>query len=448
MFRYKQIVEDILGKIAEGSLGPGMRLPGITACAKNYKCNKATVIRAYQELEQNHVIYAVSKSGYYVTETRRQEREPSQVIDFSVLNPDIRLLPYKEFNHCINLAVDRYKEDLFLYGDAIGFLPLRKQLVTFFYEDQIFAKEEQFCITSGSQQALNILFQLQYHDHKKKILIEEPTYHYITDMIQQYQLPFETVRRTFEGIDLKEVERIFKKGEISFFYTMPRLHNPMGTSYSEKTKKKLIQLAEKYDVFIIEDDFLGNLNFNQKNLPLYAYGKSDQLIYVQGFSKTFMPGIRIGVTILPIKLVSKFIWIKKLQDLNTSVLEQAAFQLFIESGMYRHHQYKIRIEYRKKMNLVRDYLENIHLPGIAFAIPETGFYFCILFTEKRNLRLLFRSMEANQIKLDQEIRVFTYRGQEVEGIRVSIAKLQPDDLLLGLKKLVELLFSASQFIKN
>ncbi len=122
----------------------------------------------------------------------------------------------------------------------------------------------------------------------------------------------------------------------------------MGTSYSEKTKKKLIQLAEKYDVFIIEDDFLGNLNFNQKNLPLYAYGKSDQLIYVQGFSKTFMPGIRLGVTILPVKLVSKFIWIKKLQDLNTSVLEQAAFQLFIESGMYRHHQYKIRIEYRKK----------------------------------------------------------------------------------------------------
>lgn len=130
--KYEIIIEYIEELAERNELKQGQRLPPIRTLVDKFECNKSTIIRAYKELEMNHRIYSIPKSGYYLVENNSEENDENGIIDFSLVVPDSRLLPYKEFNHCINRAVELYKNDLFIYGDTEGFKSLRASLVNFF----------------------------------------------------------------------------------------------------------------------------------------------------------------------------------------------------------------------------------------------------------------------------------------------------------------------------
>src|SRR5690606_3679433 len=131
--------------------------------SEQYKCSKSTIIRAYSELEQQHLIYAIPQSGYYVV---RKETEKSkgkeQITDFASASPDPALFPYKDFQHCLNQAIDRYQVELFEYGTSQGSPSLIQMLQKQLANHQVFASSEQFVITSGVQQALSILTQMPF----------------------------------------------------------------------------------------------------------------------------------------------------------------------------------------------------------------------------------------------------------------------------------------------
>ena len=119
------------------------------------------------------------------------------------------------------------------------------------------------------------------------------------------------IERTWEGIDLEELERIFSSGNIKFFYTIPRFHNPLGTCYSNDQKKQILYLAQKYNVYIVEDDYLADMELDSKSDPIYAFDTTSKVIYIRSFSKTLMPGLRLGVAVLPQLLVTTFNEFKK-----------------------------------------------------------------------------------------------------------------------------------------
>lgn len=121
----------------------------------------------------------------------------------------------------------------------------------------------------------------------------------MVEQLEALRLPACGIKRTAEGLDMAEVERLFQTEEIKFFYTMPRFHNPLGSSLTEWQKRELVRLAEAYDVYLIEDDFLGDLEDNQKADPLYAYDLSSRVIYLKSFSKMIFPGLRVGAAVLP-----------------------------------------------------------------------------------------------------------------------------------------------------
>jgi DNA-binding transcriptional MocR family regulator len=347
--KYELIIRHIKKLVTLNQLNQGDRLPSIRTMAEKFKCNKSTVIRAYNELELNHKIYSIPKSGYYLVEKSNLNDTEYNTIDFSKVMPEPKLLPYKEFNHCINRAVDLYKSSLFSYSDAQGLKSLRKVLVNHFSEHQVFTSEEKIFITSGSQQALSILSKMSFPNRNKNILVEQPTYSLMQRLVQLNGDKLIGIKRNYNGIDFNELESIFKNGNIKFFYTISRFHNPLGTSYSEKDKQRIIELAEKYDVYIVEDDYLVDIDTNKKTLPMFYYDIWERVIYVKSFSKAFMPGIRIGAVVLHEKLKNEFLKHKRCYDLSTSVLAQGALEIFINSGMYRNHMKKAKYEYKKKM---------------------------------------------------------------------------------------------------
>ncbi|TKI02160.1 PLP-dependent aminotransferase family protein, partial [Bacillus wiedmannii] len=281
MYKYLHVFNDLESMIQNGEIKEGKKLPSIRTLVTQYECNKATVIRALHELEKRHIIYSVPQSGYYVVRKSGAVIENNEIIDFASSAPDPDVFPYLDFQHCINKAIDTYKNDLFVYGTPKG-LPslipvIQKQLANY----QVFTKEENIFITSGVQQALAILTSIPFPNENETILIEQPTYHLYIEYLEINKIPVTGIKRTNKGIDLNELERIFRTGKIKFFYTIPRYHHPLGTSYSKEEKEKIVLLAKKYNVFIVEDDYLADLETDSKADPLYSLDHGNHVIYLK-----------------------------------------------------------------------------------------------------------------------------------------------------------------------
>lgn len=217
MYKYLHILNDIEKMIQNGAINEGQKLPSIRSLVTQYECNKATVIRALYELEKRHIIYSVPQSGYYVVKKSGSTIENNEIIDFASSAPDPDVFPYLDFQHCINKAIDTYKNDLFVYGTPKG-LPslipvIQKQLANY----QVFTKEDNIFITSGVQQALAILTSISFPNENETILVEQPTYHLYIEYLEINKVPVIGIKRTNEGIDLTELERIFRTGKIKFF---------------------------------------------------------------------------------------------------------------------------------------------------------------------------------------------------------------------------------------
>ncbi|MDP7978028.1 PLP-dependent aminotransferase family protein [Bacillus multifaciens] len=351
MFKYLNVFNDLERLIQTGELKEGDKLPSIRSLSTRYQCTKSTIIRALQELEKRHMIYSVLKSGYYVVKkTNENHVRHSSVIDFATSAPDPDVFPYLDFQHCINKAIDTYKNDLFIYGTPKGLPSLIRVVQRQLMNCQVFTNEENLFITSGVQQALSLLTSIPFPNKKNTILIEQPSYHLFIEYLETHGIPVIGIKRTAEGIDLNELERIFQTEGIKFFYTMPRFHNPLGTSYSKKEKKAIVRLAKKYDVFIVEDDYLADLERDAKADPMYSYDDSSHVIYLKSFSKIIFPGLRVGVAVIPDCLTESFLTYKKLQDIDSSMISQAALEVYIKSGMFERHKQKIRASYYERSN--------------------------------------------------------------------------------------------------
>ncbi|SNS52714.1 transcriptional regulator, GntR family [Anaerovirgula multivorans] len=306
-----------------------------------------------------------------------------------------------------------------------------------FSEYQVFTTEEKIFITSGSQQALSILSNMPFPNGKKNILVEQPTYRLMQDMTILNGNKLIGIKRNFHGIDLKELEKIFKQESIKFFYTIPRFHNPLGTSYSEKEKMKIVGLAQKYDVYIVEDDYFIDIETNRKALPLYYYDTSKKVIYIKSFSKTFMPGIRIGAVVLHDHLKDEFFEHKRCHDQSTSVLAQGALEIFINSGMYKNHVRKIQREYGKKMTCLREFLKNQSIEGIEYFVPPTGFFIWVKLPPELNVNTLARRLKEKNILILTAKEFLTVDHQDENSFRIAISHLLVDQIRCGLKTVFE-----------
>lgn len=437
--KYEMIKNAIKKELQSGALQPGEKLPSIRSLSARFACNKNTVIRAYQELEKEHLIYSVPKSGYY--SIRRpgvpDEDEAAEFVDFSSANPDPEIMPYKDFQHCLNRAIKLYQDELFTYSDPQGFLSLRKELVKHLADYQIFTRPEQVSIVSGSQQALNLLAMMPFPNGKNVILVEQPTYHGMIRIIDALGLTAIGIRRTKKGIDLDELECHFRNNQIKFFYTMPRFHNPLGTSYDQEVKKQIAKLAAKYDVYIVEDDYLLDLETDPKNDPVFSYDLSGHTIYLKSFSKVMLPGLRMGAILLPSILTESFRLFKSACDISSATLSQAALEIYLKCGMYSRHTASMRNLYQKRMKILKEVCD-LHLPPEMNAAAETGGIFGQLDLPKQlPAKEWIACLRQHHILVSSIDHCFLKTFPKVNGFRLSIIQTDKTQIEKGIRMMGE-----------
>ena len=435
--KYLKIVEEIMQQLTNGDLVAGNKLPSVRQLSEKFRCSKNTVIKAYSELQKQHLIYAIPQSGYYiVNEFKRLDEQPA-VIDFLSAGPDKQLLPYIEFQHCLNQAIEKFKEEIFTYSDRQGLPSLRTEIVNNFQNSQVFTEPDQVVIVSGSQQAINLLTAFPFPNGKKNILVEQPTYFGMIESLEINQSTAFGIELTMDGIDLERLEYLFKNNDIKFFYVIPRFHNPLGHSYTNDEKKAIVKLADKHDVYIVEDDFLGELDRDKKADPFFAFDTSGRVIYIQSFSKVFLPGLRIASVVLPKTMIENFLRYKFSSDFNSPVLSQGALDIYLKSGMYQSHLKKIKEVYFHKMHELKSACEQLLPEGTSYTKPDSGFYLSIYLPHHLSAQKLALLLSEQQVLIDDTNRMFLSPFKKNNLIRLCISQVPTPQIKLGVEKIAQ-----------
>jgi DNA-binding transcriptional MocR family regulator len=426
---YETIVEHLLQEMKDGKRRPGDKLPSIREGAEAFGCSRNTVIRAYSELEQKHRIYAVPQSGYYVAHRRpcsaedRGLEEKQEVIDFVWAGPDRGAMPYRDFQHCMNEAIERYREDMFTYSEGQGLASLRLQLARHLRDLQVFTVPERIYVVTGSQQALHLLVGLPFPNAKRNIVVEQPVHAGMIESLRGYGGEVHGIPYEEDGMDLRRLEALFRDRDIKFFYTVSRYHNPTGYSHSNEARKRMVELAQRYDVYIVEDDYMGDLDGDPRNDPMFAYDPSGRVIYVKSFSKVMLPGLRLGLAVLPDSLREEFLRAKAAADVHSPLLTQGALEVYLESGMFAAHIGRMREIYRRKAVLLQEAYQKYLPPGTTYTQSYSGFYTTIGLPAPLRAQAVADYLRQRGVLVDPVQHMYLSEFRQEGVLRLSVSQV-------------------------
>ena len=325
--KYQAVVSFLKKGIESGKFPTGSRLPSIRQLSQDFHCSKDTIQRALLELRHEQYLYAKPQSGYYVLEQGQHQ-------DLEIEVTDEHASAYDDFRLCVNETLIGRENYLFNYYDnQEGLEELRQSVHQLLFDQALYCKPDQLVLTSGTQQALFILSQINFPSKGAEILVEQPTYHRMNRLLVAQGLAYQTIERRIDGINLEELEEQFKSGKIKFFYTIPRFHYPLGHSYSDQEKRAILDLANQYGVYIVEDDYLGDLD-SKKGQTFHYLDTEDRVIYIKSFSTSLFPALRITALILPNDLKEAFVSYKNILDYDSNLIMQKALSLYIDSQLF------------------------------------------------------------------------------------------------------------------
>lgn len=436
--KYEVVKDSIKEQLHNHTIKPGEKLPSIRTASERWSCSLNTAIRAYQELEKEHLIYSIPKSGYYAVLRPLQSASfPEERIDFTAASPDSEVMPFKDFQHCLNRAIELYEDQLFSYSDPQGFFSLRRALESHLAQSQVFASPSQICVVSGAQQALHLLASMPFPNGKSVVLVEQPTFHGMLRSLELLGVTVLGIQRTAAGIDMDELERHFRNNQIKFFYTVPRFHNPLGTSYTTEQKKQIAKLAQRYDVYIVEDDFLADMETSLKADPIYSYDQSGRVLYVKSFSKIMLPGLRLATVVLPPSVMETFRLFKASCDSSTAVLSQAALELYLNCGMYDHHAALVRERYRLRMETLAECCRRYLPPQLHAQIGTGGIFSRVLLPDELDAHDIIAALHQQNVRLMSTNQSYLPTFPRENGLRISIIQTDADKIERGIALLAE-----------
>ncbi len=422
MEKFKWIQQHILTSLAEGKLKKGDRLMSVREGAKFYGASPATVLKAYEGLIIESVVHNQPRKGYFIIDAPGKLTVNHQV-DFRSPNPSGELLPFTDFKRCVNAALGNLEHAVFQYADPFGLASLRDAVAKQLTENQVFVSSEEIAITSGSQQAIDILFKMTYPSGGKVILLEQPTYPGALRAAENNRQEVIFVERTREGLDLERVERLFRTKDVKCFYVMPRFHNPTGHSLDIATRKRLYELACQYNVYLIEDDYLVDMDNCVKLPPIKHFDTEGRVIYLKSFSKVFMPGLRLAALVLPKRIKEAFKTYKQWSDISTNALSQGALEVYLTSGMFKEHVTRAKKAYTARVLKLKRIVEQHGDSRMHPLFLEGSILGSLTLDSAIHIDQLLRHLEAQGIVISDTRYGFHPYFQQNNLLRICVTRV-------------------------
>lgn len=469
---FKQIQNQLQGLIERDVLQPGYRLPPTRILAENLGVHRSTVYKAYEELwalgylqsrpgsysivrkkqrlatfEQKsecHLSWdelsppSVDKvySLYKNMQSRMQNQNPSDIVDFATLDLDSRLFPVDDFRRCMSRALVKKGPELLRYGECEGYRPLREYIAQRLQVHGITISWDEILITNGAQNGFDLILKL-LTKHGSRVLVESPTYSLILPILIYYQTETVGIPMDETGMNLDRLEAELKKEKPAFLYTMPNFQNPTGVTTSQVHREKILSICEEYEVPLVEDAFEEEMKyFGKVPLPIKSMDKNQIVLYLGTFSKVLFPGIRMGFIAANRECIQRLAALKRFSDLSSSTVIQAALAEFCWQGSYDIHIKRIHRIYRKRMQKALDGLRtHVVRKKITWTEPTGGY---LIWLRMENIREDEEGME--RLFLENGIRVspgdvFFPVEKSQKYYRLSISTLNEQEIEEGTRRL-------------
>jgi DNA-binding transcriptional MocR family regulator len=455
--KYIQIAKHIKRLIDSNIIEDGEKLPSIRILAKFLQVNNDTIINVYNRLQTEGYATQRIGSGTYAKKreyTKSFKKDYSDVfkklsleelkayIDFTGENACSDFFPVSTFKAVLNEVLDRDGAEALANQEALGYLGLRKSINKYFWNNSI--ELENILIVSGAQQGIDIISKSLVNVNDN-IIVERPTYSGALSVFKGRRANIFEVPLEEDGIDINALRAILKKNKIRVFYLMSYFQNPTGVSYSAKKKKEILELAEEYDFYIIEDDYLSELIYDS-NISYESFKSldiNDRVIYIKSFSKIFLPGIRIGYLITPERFKEQIQNSKIDTDISTSSLMQRALQLYIEKGFWKDYINYLNVIYKEKYLFMKEKLEEVLSDTVCFKPPGGGLNFYIKLSENvaADSITLFYKCKEKKLLLTPAVIFYKHYKDGDKYFRLGFSKASNTDIITGLNIIKEIIKS-------
>jgi len=279
------------------------------------------------------------------------------------------------------------------------FAPLKRHIVDLMDQRGVDCVESQIFLTTGAQQALDVLTRLLL-DNGGQVMLEEIVYTGISQVVAPLQAEVLPVRTDLStGLVVEDVIDHLESGATpAYLYVIPDAHNPLGVSLSEAKRRRLAEVAAAYNLPIVEDDPYGFLSYDGRCLPPLRAHNAAQVFYVGSFSKIMAPALRLGWLIAPENLIPKLTVIKEAGDLESSALTQRAVAAYLDAGHLPAHLARLQAEYRARRDTMLAAMRRHFPPGVRWTQPRAGMFIWVTLPEGIDTAVLLETaIEEEQV---------------------------------------------------
>ncbi|HEY8275177.1 MAG TPA: PLP-dependent aminotransferase family protein [Pseudolabrys sp.] len=391
---FVQLHEQIIDRISAGELTAGARLPPVRRLAEQLGINHMTVAKAYKDLAKAGFVEGRAGGGTHVRAPygtkRARGAEPAVggpllserlyelahapgVIAFTTNHPEPDSECTKEFETCLQSVIADGLSPYFINDSSNGRVSFRRAIVEYLAQQGLPTTPEHVIVTSGAQQAIELVIRLLV-PHGSPVIVERPTYYGVINALRSVGARILEVPLESDGMDIDKLEALLSRHRPRLIYTNPTFQNPTGVTTSIKKRRSILGLARKHGVSILEDDQSSELRFAGAPISsICALSEpDDDIFYVRGFGKVFLPGTRLGFVVTPARARRALLGLKAQSDLHTNGIMQEAMARFLARKNYPKILERMKRVYATKQRKLIASLAAGMPPGTLIGKPDGG----------------------------------------------------------------------------
>lgn len=361
--------------------------------------------------------------------------ENPEIISFAGGLPAPELFPVEELKRACEEVLSNQGEAALQYSTTEGYIPLRKAICDRMKNLGINAQFDNIIITSGSQQGLDLSGKV-FIDEDDVIICESPTYLAAIKAFKTFIPKFKEVPMDDDGMIMEDLEEVLKSNpNAKFIYTIPDFQNPTGRTMSLERRKRLIELANKYDIAVIEDNPYGEVRFAGEFIPpVKHFDTEGRVIYLSTFSKILCPGFRIGWICADQEVIKRYIPFKQSTDLHTDIFAQMVTARYIEMFNIDEHIKKIKETYRHRRELMIDCIKREFPEDVKYTLPEGGLFVWVELPKYIKSKKVFeRALENNVAFVPGDS--FFPNGGCMNTLRLNYSNMPDERIIEGIRRL-------------
>jgi 2-aminoadipate transaminase len=370
----------------------------------------------------------------FIREILKITQQP-EIISFAGGLPSPLTFPVEEMKVAYDKVLTNNGKVALQYGPTDGYTPLRQWIADSLSTGGAKILPEQVLMTSGSQQALDLLGKVLI-DEGSRVLVETPSYLGALQAFSVYLPEFKSVDTDDHGLVPSSIAAVAQGARL--LYSLPNFQNPTGRSLSFERRQELVETCARLGLPLIEDDPYGSLSYKGEPLPKMVAMNPDGVIYMGSFSKVLTPGIRLGYVVAPLPLARRLELAKQAADLHTSQLTQMVVHEVIKDGFLDQHIPKIRALYGDQCQVMLDAMAQHFPAGVEWTKPEGGMFIWVTLPKHIDAMKLLDEAIAQKVAFVPG-SPFYANEPATNTLRLSFVTVPPERIRHGIEILGKLI---------